>query len=545
MFSFGRSTTIAPILWVLGILGVAGLRWGSPTVGWSLLGLAAALVLLLPAIADPPGPNTLSPRVEYAVLFCVLLATTFFRLWRLPELPPGCWADEAENGLETLRILRGDWFVFTPDNGGRGCLHFFWAAPFFALRGPNVVSLRLASAVMGIATIPAVWCLLRQYDSARTALWGAGLLALSTWHVTISRIGFDAIMTPLFDTLVVLAVVRACRTGSLLWFGLAGLVAGLANYGYAASRLTPVLAVTAFLVFMGTLAPRQRLWGAAVAFAVFSAVLAPLAHYAWQHPDDVLKRVRHVSLLGVAQRRSFEPLLQRVGSTMRLLHQEGDDIARHNLPDRPMLDPITGLMFLAGLGVAWRRRWQRKFVFMLLWLALVFFFGSVLTDGAEGLRTISALVPICFFAAWGWQAASSRIQGASAVVAATALAALVGVGAYRAYFVDYAGSSQVRRAFSPRGYAVGEYVRQELPGRTVVLSEQIERSVVQFVGRQDGAGLVSRPTQLMKPHDGAVFVLAPYEQMPRWARKPSYEWHTQGGPGWREQFTVIRGSETQ
>ena len=148
MFSVTRSRALAPAVWFLGLAGVLCLHAHESILGWSLLLVTGLLVLLAPRETDPAQPQTSSWRAEHVALVVIVLAAAFLRLWRLREIPPGCWSDEAENGLETLRVLSGDWFVFTPRNGGRGSLQFFWTAPFFVLFGANAFALRLASAIV-------------------------------------------------------------------------------------------------------------------------------------------------------------------------------------------------------------------------------------------------------------------------------------------------------------------------------------------------------------------------------------------------------------
>ena len=541
MFSVIRSRAVAPAVWVLGLVGVLCVSLHLSAVGWSLLLVAGLLVLLSPRETDPARPQLLSLRAEYAALVLIVLAAMFFRLWRLHGVPPGCWSDEAENGLETLRILGGDWVVFTPRNGGRGSLQFFWTAPFFAALGANAFSLRLASAIVGILTVPALWYLIKQWTPGRLGLYGAGFLALSSWHVIISRLGFDAVMVPLFDVLVVLAIVRGCRTGSLFWFGAAGLLAGVANYSYAAARLTPVLGAIAFLLFKSTLPGRRRIWGAATAAMAFCIALAPLASYALSHPADMTKRGARISVVSrVVEQRSLSPLAENALATVRMFHETGDANGRHNVPGRPTLDLISGLLFLAGLGAAWRRRWPRESVLMIVWLALELFFGGVLTDQApHALRTISAIVPVSFLVAWGCAAACSKARGASAAWLAILLALLVGGATYRSYFIEYAGSEEVQRAFSPRASAVAEYLKAESAGQTVVVSFRLNRSVVAFLSGLDPAHLRFVDPAEMTPLPGALYVFSEQQEIPAWGRTSRYERDTIGKSGW-QRFVVLR-----
>jgi 4-amino-4-deoxy-L-arabinose transferase-like glycosyltransferase len=541
MFPVIRSRSLAPALWTLGLAGVLCLYVQAPALGWPLLFVAGLLVLLSPRDVDAEPLQAPSPRVELVSLAVLVLIAAFFRLWRLHEVPPGCWSDEAENGIETLRIMSGDWFVFTPRNGGRGSLQFFWTAPFFALFGANAFALRLAIAVVGIATVPALWFLAKQCASGRIALYAAGFLTLSSWHVILSRLGFDAAMVPLFDALVVLAIVRGCRRGSLAWFAVAGLLAGLENYSYAAARLTPVLAAIAFFVFGTALPTRRRVLAAVIAIVALCLTLTPLALYGLSHSEDMTKRGAHVSMLSrVTEERSLKPVAENALATLRMLHERGDANGRHNLPGQPELDVTSGVLFLAGLGVAWRRRWPREAVLMITWLALVLLFGGMLTDRApHALRTISALVPVSLFVAWGCEAACSRVSRAAAAWLAIATALLIGAASYRTYFVQYARSEPVRRSFSPRASAVAEYLKAEPAEEVAVVSDRINPSVVEFCSGRDSGHLFFVDPAVMARQAGALYVFSEQQEIPTWGRTPLYCRDTIGKQGWR-RFVVLR-----
>ncbi|MGI0149934.1 MAG: hypothetical protein ACREDF_10450, partial [Thermoplasmata archaeon] len=128
----------------LAALAGALLLWsGITAAGWIAV-LAAACLWVASyrrggsGAFERPSPGlsgTIRPRTELAVLALIIVAGASLRLYHLNQTPPGCWFDEAENGLETNRILGGDLFFFTPRNNGRGALQFFWTAPFFLALG--------------------------------------------------------------------------------------------------------------------------------------------------------------------------------------------------------------------------------------------------------------------------------------------------------------------------------------------------------------------------------------------------------------------------
>jgi hypothetical protein len=132
------------------------------------------------------------------------------RLYRLPEIPPGLYIDEAANGVDVLDILNGQFSIFFERNNGREPLFIYLQAMVAMLLSPTPFALRLTAALVGAATIPAVYWMVREAFAGEPesylfafhgldvrAVWTALFLALSYWHLTLSRIGFRAILLPL------------------------------------------------------------------------------------------------------------------------------------------------------------------------------------------------------------------------------------------------------------------------------------------------------------------------------------------------------------
>src|SRR3990167_8509976 len=136
------------------------------------------------------------------IVFIMLIAS-FFRLWDLKNVPPGLWADEAVNGVNTLRILEGGpsdggWKVFYPENFGREGFFINIQSLFVQVLGTEPWVLRLPSAIFGILTVLGLLLMTRELFKTRVALFTSFFLATSFWHINFSRIGFRAIMAPFF-----------------------------------------------------------------------------------------------------------------------------------------------------------------------------------------------------------------------------------------------------------------------------------------------------------------------------------------------------------
>ena len=119
---------------------------------------------------------------------------------------------------------------------------FTWVYPFMqagavSIFGPNLVSLRIISAVFGTMTIAAVYRLGRLLFTRRIALLAAFLLAVFPAHIHFSRLGLNNIADPLFGVLALIFLTRAMQRRRLGDYALAGVMLGLTQYFYEGGRL--------------------------------------------------------------------------------------------------------------------------------------------------------------------------------------------------------------------------------------------------------------------------------------------------------------------
>jgi 4-amino-4-deoxy-L-arabinose transferase-like glycosyltransferase len=209
-------------------------------------------------------------------LVLVIAAAAALRLPRLGRVPNGFIPDEALSAydassiLETGRDQYGERLPLFPRSTARlSCLYMYASVPSIAALGLTETAARLPAALAGIATVAALFALVREAYGPWAGLASALLLAISPWHVLITRTGFEWAMLPALATLTLLLLARGA------WL-LAGVSAGLALYSYAPGRMLAPILVLAFAV-----AGRRTLqsgWRAAAAgAAVMAAMAAPVA----------------------------------------------------------------------------------------------------------------------------------------------------------------------------------------------------------------------------------------------------------------------------
>ena len=289
-----------------------------------------------------------TPQVREALaLLLILLLAAALRLCCLKELPPGLHFDEGFKGVTARALVEGaEPQLFFEEDMGEEPIAIYLVALAFRLLGQEPRVIRLASALVGLLTVPLAWYLGRELFRSRLAGLAAALvLAILYWHVSFSRIGMEPILVPFFATLAFAALVRALNTDSLAAFALAGLALGGSLYTYKAGYFVPILALLyvgcAALVDRGFL----RRYGRGLALAALLALLvaAPLAVYFLTHLEHFMHRPASVT----------SPAGELAGNLLRVVGMffvQGDANPRSNLPGRPVLDPFLALLFLLGLG---------------------------------------------------------------------------------------------------------------------------------------------------------------------------------------------------
>jgi len=162
-------------------------------------------------------------------LVVVLLIATALRLPAFGAVPPGLYHDEAQHGLDAVDILRGQPKLYFPANNGREPLFIYLVALSVAAFGRSPFALRLPALVAGVLTIAATAAMGRALFSRRVGLLAAAVLSVTLWHVHLSRVGFRAVLLPLFIALAVWQGARGVRTGRWSHWVAAGILYGNAR----------------------------------------------------------------------------------------------------------------------------------------------------------------------------------------------------------------------------------------------------------------------------------------------------------------------------
>jgi len=392
-FAVNRVTWWAGTAWLLGLALLAWAAW--PDQG-----------VTLPR--DWLSSDVVGLTWHGVVLLGIVLLGCVFRFYRLRELPAemGCDLPLIQDNI--AQILQGDYAVFFPSWPGREGLFFYLAALPARILGLSHWTIKAASGALGVVTLPAVYLLGREVHSREVGIYTAAMLAVSHWHVILTRMGYRLSVMPLLVALALWAWLRARRTGGRHWYALGGLLVGLGLHSYNAFMIAP--AWIAMLILGERLRdrtawPRERLEGLALLLIVMLYVALPLAAFAVANPDIYFFRVA-TRLTGEEVALSEHPLAVLARNAWRaagMFNVRGDSIATSNVPGLRQLGYVPALLLPLGLGWA-LFRWRRD-----AHMALLITFPAMVVPTALSLafprevpnagRAVGALIPALTLAA--------------------------------------------------------------------------------------------------------------------------------------------------
>ena len=176
---------------------------------------------------------------RFVPLSLVLLLGLFARVFMFGSVPGDINQDEAFAGYNAYTLLHygADSYGYrlpvylTAWGSGMNALESYLMIPFVALFGLHVWVIRLPMLLVGLLSLVAVYFLVRRFLGERIALGATLLLAISPWHVMLSRWALESNLAPGFVLLGLFFFVKGLEKPKFLIVSAA--FYGLSLYAYA------------------------------------------------------------------------------------------------------------------------------------------------------------------------------------------------------------------------------------------------------------------------------------------------------------------------
>jgi hypothetical protein len=294
--------------------------------------------------------------------------------------------DEAWNGVDVVGIIQQPHFTpFFENNFGRESGWMYFQVPFVLAFGATPFALRFATVCIAMLTLAAASRLGRELFGARGAVLMLAALSVFYWHVHISQMALRINTYILMACLAAAYLLHAYHTGRRVDWAVGGICLGLLGYTYFASYGS--------IVFMGVLVAliavvwHRNRW-AGLALVVAFIILLPMGAFVVQHPDKFFTRTVLTATFGPAQ---LQLSLQKWAGAWFVA---GDDNATFNYPFRPILGPVTGLLFILGLlNFVREQRYRRMGLLTICWGGVTVFPSLVTEYAPHFSRACGLIIP--------------------------------------------------------------------------------------------------------------------------------------------------------
>jgi len=193
------------------------------------------------------------------ILVIIVLLAGLLRFYNLGTNPPSVYWDEASLGYNAFSILKsgidehGKSFPltnFAAFGDYKPPLYIYLSTVPIAIFTLNEFSIRFASAFFGTLTIALVYFLTKKmFSNSKASLTTAFLLAISPWHIQMSRGAFEGNVGLFFSILGILMFIKFAKDSP--WYIFLSLLSFLAGmYTFTGQRLfVPFIAVILAIYF--------------------------------------------------------------------------------------------------------------------------------------------------------------------------------------------------------------------------------------------------------------------------------------------------------
>ncbi len=229
-------------------------------------------------------------NVAKLLLGCIMLAALYVRTVSLGTNPPAISWDEASIGYNAYTIAtagRDEHSKFLPLDAFAAFgdykppVPIYLTVPFVALFGLNETAVRLPSALAGTLSVFVLFLLVTELFKAskfsrEIGLTASAVLAITPWHIMLSRAAFEANIALLFVVTGIWLVLKA-REHPVLFY-VSWLPFALGIYTFNSARYAGPLIAVALLVLVYKSALRARKQFVAGLIISFVALLPILPH---------------------------------------------------------------------------------------------------------------------------------------------------------------------------------------------------------------------------------------------------------------------------
>lgn len=239
---------------------------------------------------------------SHVLIFAIIALSLFLRLFNIAHVPPSPSLDEVSIGWNAYSIsLTGkDEFqtgfptVLRAYDDFRPAAYVYLVMPFVRVFGLTASAVRLPSILLSVASVVLVYGIATRIRtlyrlSPYIGEIAAFLLAISPWHIYISRLGHEANLGLTLFMVGLFALVQFVTSKKGSWLVSASGAFALSLWGYQSEKIVSPLFVLVFVLLYGSLLKKKTSY---VLAAVFIGVVLSIHPFMSTISSEGLSRYR-------------------------------------------------------------------------------------------------------------------------------------------------------------------------------------------------------------------------------------------------------------
>lgn len=224
-------------------------------------------------------------KIDYLLLGLIIILSFCLRFYKVTEVPPSLNWDEVSinyNAYSILKTGKDEWNQPFP-------IHFkaygeyklpaqiYLSIPGIYFFGLNEMGARITPVVYGTLTVLIMFFLGKTiFQNTLIGLISAFLLAISPWHIHLTRASFESSLATLFITLGILFLVKGFKDQK--WFVYSMIPFALSAFTYNSARIfTPLFLLAVFLIYRNHFLKFRKVL--LISISLFVVLLLPLTPY--------------------------------------------------------------------------------------------------------------------------------------------------------------------------------------------------------------------------------------------------------------------------
>jgi asparagine N-glycosylation enzyme membrane subunit Stt3 len=225
--------------------------------------------------------NRINVNLVNLLFISILTIGIFARVWEFGLIPPGLNLDETSIGIEAYSIyhygLDRNGISFPVHliswGGGQNALYAYVIIPFIAIWGLSAVTIRLPMLISGILALPLMYYVGKRILDKNMGLISMFLLAISPWHIILSRWGLESNIFPFLFLVGFACLLKSMENSK--WFIVACVFFALCLYAYGPAYLAiPVFLTCALPVLIYY--KKSSLKNTSLGLVVFTLITTPI-----------------------------------------------------------------------------------------------------------------------------------------------------------------------------------------------------------------------------------------------------------------------------